>query len=357
MATVKLTIDDREVEAEKGQTILEAAAEAGIEIPNLCHDPRLTPTGACRLCLVEIEGQRGLHTSCTRVVAPGMVVRTETPEIVEARRDVLELMLSEHRVSCTSCDKTGECKLLEYAYRYGADERRYGAYDPPERGWIYTDGNKAIEYDPDKCIRCQRCVKICAEVVMAEALTLKSRAMDVEVSTAFDVELNETTCVLCGSCVSACPSGAMYERPAKGQGQCQDLVKVRTTCTYCGVGCQLDLNVNPETDRIVRVTSEPGCIPNDGNLCVKGRFAFQFAHSPERLTTPLIKKNGSFREASWDEALTLVGERLTSIRNEHGADGVAFLSSSRCTNEENYLMQKLARAAGRTNNIDQCATT
>jgi len=357
MATAKLTIDGREVEALPGQTILEAALQAGIHIPNLCYDQRLTPTGSCRLCLVQIEGQQGLHTSCTRKAEAGMVVHTETPELVEARRDVLELLLSEHRVACTSCDKNGECLLIEYSYRYQADERRYGAYVSPGPQANYTAGNKTIQYDPEKCIRCQRCVKICSEVVMADALTMKERAAGTVVSTAFNMELNDSTCVLCGSCVSTCPTSAMYDQDALGLGQCKDLVKVRTTCAYCGVGCQLDLNVNRATGRLVRGTSVPGCVPNDGNLCVKGRFGFQFVHSPERLTTPLIKENGSFRPASWEEAISLAGRRLKEIREEHGPQSIAFLSSSRCTNEENYLFQKLARAAGRTNNIDQCAST
>jgi formate dehydrogenase alpha subunit len=200
-------------------------------------------------------------------------------------------------------------------------------------------------------------VKICAEVEMAEALTFKGRALNVEVSTGFDLPLHESSCELCGLCISTCPTGALWERGAKGQGRAKDLEVVRTTCTYCGVGCRLDLNVNPETNRIVRVTGETGCVPNDGNTCVKGRFGFNFVHSPDRLTKPLIKENGAFREASWEEALALVGRRLGEIRDRCGPDGIAFLSSSRCTNEENYLMQKMARAAGRTNNIDQCATT
>jgi len=354
---VKLTIDGREVQAREGQTLLEAARAVGIDIPNLCHDPRLAPTGACRMCIVEIEGQRGLQTSCTRLAAPGMVVRTETDEIRETRKQIIELLLSEHRVSCTTCDKNGACKLMEYAYRYDADEFRFGPYEPADPEPNYTDGNTGIVHDPQLCIRCGRCIRICDEVVMASALTFRERAMRAEVSTAFDMALNDTTCVLCGSCVSTCPTGAMYERGAKGQGQCKDLVKVRTTCPYCGVGCQMDLNVNPATQRIVRVTAEPGCVPNDGNLCVKGRFGFKYVHSPERLTTPLIRSNGEFREATWDEALELVGKRMREIRAEHGPDSVAFLSSCRCTNEENYLMQKLARTAGGTNNIDQCATT
>jgi len=194
-------------------------------------------------------------------------------------------------------------------------------------------------------------------VVMASALTFKLRGASVEVSTPFDMPLNETSCVLCGLCISTCPTGAMYDRAALGQGQIKDLEKVRTVCPYCGVGCTMDLNVNREANRIVRVTAPVGSVPNDGNLCVKGKFGIEYVHSPKRLTTPLIKENGEFREAGWDEALELAGRRLRQLRDEHGPDSIAFLSSCRCTNEENYLMQKVARTAGATNNIDQCATT
>ncbi len=358
MSEFKLTIDGREVTAREGQTILQVAMANGIDIPHLCYDERLTPTGACRLCLVEIEGQAGLHTSCTRMAEPGMTVQTESEAVVRSRRSTLEMLLSEHNVSCTTCDADGDCLLQDYAYRYQAAEERFAklpnASAAPD---TYTAGHKGIVYDPSKCVRCQRCVKICAEVEMAEALTLKGRALDVQVSTAFELPLNDSTCEICGLCVSACPTGALWERAAAGQGRAKDLVRVRTTCTYCGVGCQLDLNVNPRTNRIVRVTSEAGCVVNDGNTCVKGRFGYQFVASPERLTTPLIRENGALREATWDEALAYAGRRLAEIRDQHGPDGIAFLSSCRCTNEENFLMQKIARTAGKTNNVDQCATT
>jgi formate dehydrogenase alpha subunit len=357
MSKINLTIDGQVLSAKEDQTVLEVALANGIHVPHLCTDPRLTPTGACRLCLVEIEGQGGLHTSCTRMATDGMNVTTNSEAISASRKMTLEFLLSEHRTRCTICDADGDCTLQDYAYEYGADESRFPNLVPEDTGPVFTDGHKGIEYDPALCVRCQRCVQICAEVAMAEALTLKGRALDVCVSTAFDLPLNETSCELCGLCVSTCPTGALWDTAAKGHGRAKDLKKVRTTCTYCGVGCQIDLNVNPKTNRLVRVTSEAGIGSNDGNTCVKGRFGAQFVHSPERLTTPLIRENGEFREASWDEALTYAGKRLAEIRDEHGPEGIAFLSSCRCTNEENFLMQKMARAAGKTNNIDQCATT
>jgi len=357
MSTKNLTINGQDVVAQENQTVLEVALANNIHIPRLCYDPRVSATGACRLCVVEIEGERGLQTSCTRAAAEGMNVSTETAEIRASRKMTLEFLLSEHDTRCTSCDADGDCLLQDYSYEYGADLGQFGSLVPQQRELVYTGGNKGIVYDPARCVRCQLCVKICSEVAMVEALTLKGRALDVRVSTAFDLPLNETTCELCGLCISACPTNALWETKAQGKGRAKDLKKVRTTCTYCGVGCQIDLNVNPRTNRIVRVTSEPGSVVNDGNTCVKGRFGTQFVSSPERLTKPLIREDGEFREASWEEALSYAGKRLSEIRDKHGPEGIAFLSSCRCTNEENFLMQKIARTAGQTNNIDQCATT
>jgi len=338
LAEVKLTIDGKQITARPGQTVLQAAQNNGIDIPNLCYDPRLSPSGACRLCLVEIEGARGLQASCAFEVREGLVVKTDTEEIREIRKTILELLFAEHKGRCTVCDDNGNCALQRYAYEYQLDE-----------------GNLAMVYDPGKCIRCGRCVRICSEVQMANALTFKNRAAETEVTTAFDLPLNESTCVLCGQCISTCPTGALYDRSAKGMGQAKDLVKTRTTCVYCGVGCQIDLNVNPKNNRIVRVTSEIGCVPNDGNLCVKGRFGMDFVGHPERLTTPLIRRNGKLEEAGWDEAIDLVAEKLKKIKSESGPDSIAGLSSAKCTNEDNYVFQKFIRAGIGTNNVDHCA--
>lgn len=352
---VELNIDGRGVTAETGRTVLQAAIDNGINIPHLCYDPRLTPTGACRLCLVEIEGQSGLQTSCTRVAEDGMVVRTQTDGIRSLRKEILELLLSEHRVVCTTCDKLGACALQDYAYEYGVKEDRFPSIALRLHKPNYTTNNKAIRYDPTKCIRCQRCVKICDEVQMCHALTLRDRAGEVVVSTGFDIPLFDSPCEVCGQCVSTCPTGALYETAAVERGQAKDLVKTRTTCPYCGVGCQMDLNVSQRTGEIVRVTSETGCVPNDGNMCVKGRFGMDFVGKDDRLTVPLIKENGSFREASWDEALDLVAAKFTKLKEQYGPDALAGLSSAKTTNEDNYIMQKFVRAVFGTNNVDHCA--
>ena len=338
-----------------GQSILELALANGIEIPNLCHDARLSPSGSCRLCLVEVEGQKGPVCACTLQIQPGMVVQTETEEVRAIRKTVLELLFYEHRGCCTTCDENGNCKLQKYAYEYQLSDDVFELPAGEERRENYTTGNEALEYDPGKCIRCGRCIRICEEVQADSALTFKARAASVEVTTAFDIPLNDSTCELCGQCISSCPTGALYERAAKGRGQCKDLLRTRTTCPYCGVGCQIDLNVKPRTDEIVRVTSEVGCLPNNGNLCVKGRFGMDFVGSDKRLTEPLIKRNGKFEKATWEETIKFVAERLKQIRSEFGADSIAGLSLAKCTNEENYVFQKFIRACIGTNNVDHCA--
>ncbi len=355
MDDITLTINGRTLAVKDGQTILQAALANGIDIPHLCYDPRITPTGACRLCLVDIDGEKSLQTSCTREAEDGMVVRTDTKELLALRKTTLELLMSEHRLACTTCDRDGDCLLQDYAYEYQIKEDEFPKIELNLKARNFTSGHGGMQYDPTKCVRCQRCIRICSEVQMVEALSLRDRAGDVLVTTGFDVDLDASTCELCGQCLSTCPTSALYERAAVGQGQAKDLIKTRTTCPYCGVGCQIDLNVSRKTGRIVRVTSEVGCTPNDGNTCVKGRFGMDFIQKEDRLTKPLIKENGSFREASWDEALDLVAARLGEIRNSHGSDAIAGLSSAKTTNEDNYIMQKFVRAVIGTNNVDHCA--
>ena len=355
MKEVSLTIDGKNITAAEGTTILEAAKAAGIDIPHLCYDPRVKPAGTCRLCVVQIEGRAGLTISCNTTVAEGMRVLTENEEISAFRKTILELILSEHRVACTSCDKDGACALQDYAYRYQADEGRFGLAKRKPTKPNYATNSEAILYDPDKCILCGLCVNYCEEVQMAEALTFAGRLGQMEVGTAFGIDLHTSSCVLCGGCVEICPVGAMLDRAAIGKGRHKDLIRTRTTCGYCGVGCQLELLTNPTTNRIATVTSYLGCIPNNGNMCVKGKFGMQFVGSDKRLTTPLIKRNGKFEEATWSEATDYVAKKLSEIIAEHGPNSIAGLSSAKCTNEDNYVFQKFIRAAIGTNNVDHCA--
>lgn len=349
---VALTVDGREVSVPAGTTVLEAARAAGIEIPHLCHHPWLKPTGACRLCVVEIKGARGLPTACTTPVAPGMVVQTESERVVEARREILDLILANHAAECLTCEKAGDCRLQDYAYRYGVART---SYDGERRQYPPDESNPFFYRYHDRCIMCGRCIRVCDEVMAVNAIDYAYRGFRTKVATAYEVGLEESPCVFCGNCVAVCPTGALQPKLSVGQGRRWEIHKVRTVCPYCGVGCSLDLEVRDgERPRVVGVSGGDGPT-NEGLLCVKGRFGWDFLHSPDRLTRPLIREGDGFREASWDEALDLVARRLGEIREKHGPDSLAGLCSAKCTNEENYLFQKLVRAVWGTNNVDHCA--
>ncbi len=349
MSDVRLTINGREVTAPKGSTVLEAATRAGIFIPTLCHDPELTSFGACRMCVVEIKGMRNLPASCVTEVADGMVVETDSPAVVEARKTILELLLANHPADCLTCGRNGDCRLQDYAYMYGVKSEPFGG---EKHNYPVEDDNPFIIRDMNKCILCGKCVRACAEIQGKNIIDFAYRGFDAKVATAMDVPLSDSECVFCGNCVAVCPVGALQEKALRSAARTWEVKKVKTTCPYCGTGCSLELNV--KDDRVVGVTSCQGDV-NGRALCVKGRFGFGFIHHPDRLQKPLVKKNGTFVEASWEEAINLVAEKLQDIKEHHGSDALAVLSSARCTNEENYLMQKFTRVVLGTNNIDHCA--
>jgi len=346
-------INGHECRAARGETVVEVASREGVEIPTLCHDTRLEPAGACRVCLVEVEGQRRLQPGCAWIVEAGMKVITESERIERHRRALYGLYLADHRLDegGLPVETANSNQLRMLTQRSGALELE--PVEAPRRGRP-EDVNPYIEFDPELCILCARCTRYCDEVEAVSAITLAFRGAETTISTAGDRGLLDTTCELCGGCIDTCPTGALIEKKAPAVAATE---KVRSTCNFCGVGCQVDLHVSD--GRVLKVTSPPaGETVNDGNLCVKGRFAYDFIHHEDRLTTPLIRgDDGELHPASWDDAVSRAAEGLLGVKQRHGADALGFVSSSRCTVEENYLMQKLSRAAFGTNNVHQCAAT
>jgi len=346
----RFTIDGREATARRGMTVMQAADEAGIRIPRLCYHPQLEPFAGCRLCVVEIEGMRSLAASCALPATPGMVVRTNSERALAARRLAVELLLSDHPADCLTCDQCGKCELQQYAYELGVRESPFVGERHRD---IVDDTNPCFLRDYAKCILCGRCVSMCHDVVGAGAIDFAHRGFDCRVASPFGRPMQETTCVFCGQCVQACPTGALVERTRAGRGREWEFATVRTICGYCGVGCGLRFHL--KDGAIVKVEGDDDNPVNRGRTCVKGRFGWDFLTRDDRLTTPLVRKNGELAPASWDEALSVVAASLKRIAAEHGADRLAFLASAKCTNEENYLMQRLARQVFGTNNVDHCA--
>jgi predicted molibdopterin-dependent oxidoreductase YjgC len=345
-----LTINGEIFSFEPGQTILSVARGAGIPVPTLCDYKDTTPTGACRVCLVEVAGARTLLPACATQAAPGMVVQTESPRVVEARKTVIELLLASGNHNCLVCEANGECELQALAYRYQVATPAFA--NPQDTPYYYESDNSMIVRDFSKCVMCGRCVRACNERQVNQAIAIGNRGAHNKIVARGDYTYNNSDCVFCGECLQACPVGALLDKNAIGQGRPWERTQVRTTCPYCGVGCQMDIHV--KDNRIVKVTGADA-IPNQGKLCVKGRFGWRFVNHPDRLRTPLIKENGAFREASWDEALDLAASRLKEIREKDGPQMIGGWCSARITNEENYLMQKFMRAVIGTNHVDHCA--
>jgi len=348
---IKVYINQKPYYSTPGKTILEVALKNNIFIPHLCYDPRLRPQGACRLCLVEVEGLDEATPSCLAKISEGMNITTNSSHVEELVRLNLELIISDHPLDCMTCESCGNCALQDLAYKYGIKETRY-------KGKVHQkkvlEDNPFIYRDNEKCILCGRCIRMCDDVIGANAIGYAGRGFECEVVPAFDQPLTETGCVFCGNCISTCPVGALQPKPYIFKARMWETTLTETICPYCGVGCHINLHV--KNNRVVNVSSPVGKNVNMGNLCVKGRFGLGFISNPKRLTTPLIKdKDGSFKKTSWDKAVDIVSDKLNFIKKKYGPDSIGILSSAKCTNEENFLMSKFARAAVGTNNIDHCA--
>jgi len=351
VSLVNIMIDNIKVRAEEGITILDAAKKAGIKIPTLCVMSELgfTP-GSCRICVVEVVGVPALVASCAYPVKEALNVYTNNKRVVRARKMTLEFLLANHPLDCMTCEKNGSCVLEDLAYDFGIKKSRF---EQNKKEITMDSNNPFIVRELDKCVLCGRCVQICNEIQQSNILDFGYRGTKTEIIVDLGVDLKNSNCVFCGQCVAVCPVGALIDKEAQGKGRTWEFTKVKTTCNYCGCGCNFDFNV--KEGKVIKVTSSPESVVNGINLCVKGRFGYDYIHRGDRLTTPLIKKKGKFEKASWEEAYQLISSKFTQIKKENGSDSLAVLSSAKFTNEENYLLMKFGRAVIGTNNIDHCA--
>src|SRR5271169_3574721 len=344
---IELTIDGKKVTTPRGTTILQAALSNGLYIPNLCYDKRLRPYGGCRLCVVEVQGQARLFAACSSPAEKGMVVITETPKLAKARKLVLELLLVHHPLDCPICDKAGECELQDLAFKYGPSQSRFSGEKKhaPER----LDA-PIVERNPNRCILCGKCVRVCYEHQGVGAINIIGRGFKSKISPAFEETLD---CEFCGQCVDACPVGALGTKPYRHRSRVWYMDEHQIICPYCGCGCTTNLSLRE--GKLMRTRGEQGVGVNDGNLCSRGRFGFDYIYSENRLKTPMVKKNGTLTEVSWEEALEYIAGRLQAIKTEHGASAIGAIGSQRCTMEDNYMLQKFMRDAIGTDTIDSAA--
>ena len=352
-ATVTVEVDGLPVTVPEGTSVLRAASLAGVDIPKLCATDSLDAFGSCRLCVVQIEGRRGTPASCTTPVAPDMRISTQTPKLAKLRHSVMELYISDHPLDCLTCSANGDCELQDMAGAVGLRQVRYGYDGANHRDSVKDASNPYFDFDPAKCIACSRCVRACGEVQGTFALTIEGRGFESKVSAGAGESFLDSECVSCGACVQACPTATLQEKSVVQLGMPSR--SVITTCAYCGVGCSFKAELRG--DELVRMVPYKDGGANEGHSCVKGRFAFGYATHPDRKLKPMVRERTTdpWREVEWDEAIQTVADRMREIQRRHGAGSIGAISSSRCTNEEVWVVQKMVRAAFGNNNVDTCA--
>ena len=350
---VTLTIDGFEVTVPEGTSVMRAASEIGLSIPKLCATDSIEPFGSCRLCLVEIEGRKGTPASCTTPVAEGMVVTTQNEHLHKIRKGVMELYISDHPLDCLTCSANGNCELQDMAGVVGLRDVRYGFNGENHLNSEKDESNPYFTFDPSKCIVCSRCVRACEETQGTFALTIDGRGFASVVSPGAMEDFLDSECVSCGACVQACPTATLMEKSVIEHGQGEHTVL--TTCAYCGVGCSFKAEMQGET--VVNMVPYKDGGANEGHSCVKGRFAFGYATHKDRVTVPMIrdKITDPWKEVSWDEAIGYAAKRFKEIQAKYGEGSIGGITSSRCTNEEVFVVQKMIRAAFHNNNVDTCA--
>jgi len=345
LETVTISLNGREVSGHSGMTVLELARESGVDIPTLCYDPYLSQSGACRICVVEDEASNKLIASCVTPIAPGMVIHTHSSRVIEHRKTIVKLVLASHPDSCLVCDKGNRCQLRQIAADMGIGLSEFERI--PQMA-VIEEVNPFILRDLSKCILCAKCIRACQELVVQGAIDYFQRGFMAKAATLGDLPLEDSECTFCGTCVALCPTGALMEKEQTYRGTTK--ATVQTTCPFCGCGCGIFLEV--KDNNVVRVTPSRDTAVNRGTLCVRGSYGYDFIHSPDRLTQPLAKVNDSFEEVSWEKALEMTAAELGRIKKEHGPNSLAVLGCSKCTNEENYLLQRFTRCVLGTNNID-----
>jgi len=375
---LQLTIDGQKIQTLPGTSVLEAALANHIDIPRLCYHPDLSVSGGCRLCVVNVEGVNNAIPSCGLACEEGMRIETENDELVKTRRDIIDLFISEHPLDCVTCDKSGSCQLQKYAYELKISET---SHDFDLSRSLYQDDNPFFVRDHQYCILCGRCVRVCDEIVGAQAIDFAGRGFECHIATPFDEPLRDSTCVFCGNCIQVCPTAALTPVSRLGKGREWELERIKTICGYCGVGCEIEYALRE--GEILYAQSTPEAPVNGEFLCTKGRFGWDFVTDSQRLKSPMVRRDlafelgftedewelpdesplkvrkpqieDSFIPVDWDTALDLVAEKMASSIKDHGTDSIMGLASARCTNEENYLFQKLFRLGIGTNNLDHCA--
>ena len=352
-ALISLSVDGTEITVPEGTSVLRAATLSGINIPKLCASDNLEAFGSCRMCAVEIEGRRGYPASCTTPVSEGMAVTTQNGKLAKLRRNIMELYISDHPLDCLTCPANGNCELQDVAGAVGLREVRYGFEGENHLEAEVDDSNPYFSFDPSKCIVCSRCVRACEEVQGTFALTIDGRGFDSKVSAGQNDPFMDSECVSCGACVQACPTSTLMEKSVIDAGQPEH--SVVTTCAYCGVGCSFKAEM--KGDQLVRMVPYKGGDANHGHSCVKGRFAFGYATHKDRIKEPMIREsvNDPWQVVSWNEAIEFSAKKLKDTQAKYGRESIGGITSSRCTNEETYLVQKMIRAAFGNNNTDTCA--